>query len=78
MLRQKRIQDLRMNILSQLGLTEPPPIPASPTVVPPEILDNFRVVSQITSLMEEERDKQCNSKEFYAQPITSFVGSING
>ena len=77
-LKQKRIQDLRLHILMQLGLTEPPPIPATPRVVPPEVLDNFRVVSQITSLMEEERDKQCSSRELYAQPITSFVGSING
>ena len=78
MMRQKRIQGLRANILAQLGLSEPPPVPTTPMVVPQAVLENFRVVSQMTNLMEQERDKQCNSQEFYAHPITSFVGSING
>ena len=78
MMKQKRIQGLRANILAQLGLTEPPPIPETPMVVPKSVLENFRVVSQMTNLMEQERGKQCNVQEFYAHPITSFVGSING
>ena len=77
-IKQKRIQGLRASILAQLGLTEPPPIPETPVVVPPAVLENFRVVSQMTSLMEREKDKQCNTQEFYAHPITSFVGSISG
>lgn len=78
LLKQKRIQALRSSILAQLGLTEPPSIPQTPIVVPPDVLENFRIVSQVTNLMEEEREKMCQSNEFFAQPITSFVGSMNG
>lgn len=78
LMKQKRIQGLRASILAQLGLKEPPPMPETPTVVPQAVLENFRIVSQMTNLMEQERGKQCNSQDFYAHPVTSFVGSIHG
>lgn len=77
LLKQRRVQAIRTNILAQLGLTEPPPKRAKPTIVAPEIIENFRTVSHMTSLMEQERDKVCQSKELLAQPIISFIGTMN-
>ena len=75
-LKQRRIQAIKMSILSQLGLSEPPPKPTEPLIIAPEVIQDFRAVSQMTSLMEREREKSCRITEHYSQPIISFAAKM--
>ena len=76
-LKQRRIQAIKASILAQLGLDEPPSVQGTSPYSDPEVVRDFRVVSQMTELMEEAREKMCQSSEHLAQAVTSFVGSVD-
>ena len=71
----RRLQSLRVHILAQLGMTEPPPR-MNITTPNPEILEAYKALTEATDSREREKEK-CQSEEFYAQPINSFVGTMS-
>lgn len=79
-LRQLRLEQLKSNILAQLGLTEvPPPPPADliETDLDQETLQNFYQLENDSSAAAAIESKKCTSGEFFAKPINSFVGIIS-
>ena len=75
MLMRRRLQGLRAHILAQLGMTEPPPR-MNITTPKPEILEAYKALTEATDSIERKKEKTCQSEEFYAQPINSFVGTM--
>lgn len=76
-IRQLRLEQLRKNILAQIGLTElprPPPVEAGPPPEPDlEILEDFQ---EMVSYATESKEK-CISGDFYAKPVKSFIGVLS-
>ena len=76
-LRQLRLEQLRKNILAQIGLTDlppPPPVEAGP---PPEPdLDILSDYEEMVSYATESEEK-CISGDFYAKPVNSFIGVLS-
>jgi len=68
-----RVEQLRLNILAQLGITDPPPQESTP---PPE--DEIDVLGNYDELYEasSSTEAKCTSGDFYAKPISSFVGVL--
>ena len=82
LLRQRRMRTLRANILAQLGLSEEPTVTPNITETPPNsetdgLLETFRALRKASASMERERERRCHSDDFFAKPITSFVGSMS-
>lgn len=74
------LEQLKSNILAQLGLTEvPPPPPADliETDLDRETLQNFYQLENDSSAAAAIESKKCTSGEFFAKPINSFVGIIS-
>ena len=76
-LRRRRIQGLRASILAQLGFKELPNVNTS-IPIPADIAETFRVITAASGSLGQERSRTCESQETYAQPISAFVGSIEG
>lgn len=78
-IRQLRLEQLKQNILAQLGYTEPPEAPADAGPPPGEqdldvdILDDFE---ELTSAATDAEAK-CISGDFYAKPVNSFIGVLS-
>lgn len=75
-LKRRRVEGVRANILNQLGLTEPPAV--NRTNVPREILETFNALAAASASLAQERTQSCESNTIYASPVTAFVGSIEG
>lgn len=75
-LKERRLQSLRANILAQLGMTQTTPRANKTRTIPQDVMQTFQVLSQAKSSMEEERDRKCQSDEFFAQPITTITGTV--
>ena len=75
-LKERRLQSLRANILAQLGMTQTTPRANKTRTIPQDVMQTFQVLSQARSSMEEERDRKCQSDEFFAQPITTITGTM--
>lgn len=75
LLKRRRLQGLRAHILAQLGMKEPLP-KVNRTKPSPEILEAYKALTEATASMEREKEKTCQSDEFFAQPINSFVGTM--
>ena len=83
LLRQRRMRTLRTSIMAQLGLNgQPTPVPTSTpnvTSAPPNseaVLETYRALRSASASLERERERKCHSEDFFAKPITSFVGSM--
>lgn len=76
-IRELRLEQLRNNILAQLGLTELPPPPPEDAGPPPapdaRILEDYEQLSRAAANSEP----RCMSGDFYAKPINSFVGILS-
>ena len=73
-LRQIRLEQLKSNILAQLGFTEPP-------VAPPEEEGSGSPIEQDSDYDQLESESipepKCTSGDFFAKPINSFVGVLS-
>lgn len=75
---QSRRQSLGTSFLAQLGLDELPPKSNVTVVVPPEVKAEFDLISEIVNFTSKERQPgSCQSTEFFAQPVSTFVGVTN-
>lgn len=68
-LQRLRLEQLKNNILAQLGLTEPPEVIESQPGPTPE-------VEMYQQLETDYSDSKCTSGDFFAKPINSFVGIL--
>lgn len=79
-IRKLRLEQLKRNILAQMGYTEPPEVPADagppPTLrdLDADILDDYEELTSAAAATSEER---CISGDFYAKPINSFIGFLS-
>ena len=86
-LQARRLQSLRNNILAQLDLTEPlvptPDVNATTTTSPPQtpqdmaVVESFHALQMASNDLDREKEQKCHSDEFYAKPVTSFVGIMS-
>lgn len=77
--RQTRRQALGTSVLAQLGLNEVPPKSNITVVVPPEERAKFKLISQLVNFTTRERQPgSCQSTEFFAQTVSTFLGIRNG
>ncbi len=81
-LRQVRLEKLRENILAQLGYTEDPVAGEGDVVLPltaEEEQQDLMVEREYFDLINSSfsESKKCNADEFYAKPITSFIGTLS-
>ena len=80
--RQARLEQIKGNILAQLSLDLPEGgEDVNPTQTPLELLElekeYNRTIKEYWDLMEETTPElKCTSDEFYAQPISSFIGDM--
>lgn len=77
-LRQLRLEQLKTNILAQLGFTEPPQQPPPATQPPPQEQDN-EIEHSYQQLVQDAStsEAKCTSGDFYAKPINSFIGVLS-
>lgn len=82
-LKQRRIESLRANILAQLGMTEMPMETNSTntTEEPPSEKDEhvkqaYEALINASKELERNRKDACQKQDFYAKPVTSFIGSM--
>ncbi len=80
LLKQRRLRNLKTNILAQLGISEPElqqNVTATPSPAPAEdeaVLETFEALRNASASLEKEKERKCSSEDFFAKPVTSFVG----
>lgn len=76
-LRQLRRDQLKNNILAQLGFTEPPPTMVPPPEDPTAEDPDSDIVDSYNQLSDSFIESKCTSGDFFAKPINSFVGVLS-
>lgn len=78
LMKQRRIQTLRNSILAQLGVSDPDPAVASePLPGEEEMKETFNALRSASASLEREKERRCHSEDFYAKPVSSFVGVVS-
>lgn len=74
---ERRKQALRATLLAQLGLKNTSFPTVTNRTVAKEQLDTYLALSEAAASRQEEKQRQCQSEEIYARPITTIVGTID-
>ena len=82
LMQQRRIQTLRNSILAQLGVNDPTPEDNSehnsePLPGEEEMKETFNALRSASASLEREKEQRCHSDDFYAKPVSSFVGIMS-
>ena len=83
LLLQRRLRKLRANIMAQLGLEEEPTGTPNVTSTPPSPVEmeaamaTWNALRNAKASMEREQERKCRSDDFFAKPVTSFVGTMS-
>ena len=78
LLKQRRLRTLRNSILAQLGISEPPTnIATEPLPEEESMKDAYIALRSASADLERENERRCHSEDFYAKPVTSFVGTLS-
>lgn len=78
LMKQRRIQTLKNSILAQLGVTDPgettedEPLPGEEAMK-----ETFNALRSASASLEREKERRCHSEDFYAKPVSSFVGIMS-
>ena len=78
LMKQRRIQTLKNSILAQLGVSDPAP-QANTDPLPGEerMKETFNALRSASASLEREKEQRCHSDDFYAKPVSSFVGVMS-
>lgn len=82
LVRQRRLRNLKANILAQLGVdiseginnTIPISTASGSPVSEESVRETFEALRSASASLERERERKCRSDDFFAKPVTSFVG----
>jgi hypothetical protein len=78
LMKQRRIQTLRNSILAQLGVSGPSPANnTEPLPGEEEMKETFNALRSASASLEREKEARCHSDDFYAKPVSSFVGFMS-
>ena len=83
LLLQQRLRKLRANIMAQLGLEEESTNTTNVTSTPPSSAEmdaamaTWNAMRSAKTSMEREQERKCRSDDFFAKPVTSFVGTMS-
>ena len=78
LMKQRRIQTLRNSILAQLGVSDSDQERSSePLPGEEEMKETFNALRSASASLEREKDQRCHSDDFYAKPVSSFVGIMS-
>ena len=78
LMKQRRIQTLRNSILAQLGVSDPQPeVDSEPLPGEEEMKETFNALRSASASLEREKERRCHSEDFYAKPVSSFVGVVS-
>ena len=65
-------------------MSEPPAVPdeeemiaATPSPQNEAVKEAYHVLTNASKSLDASREKQCNSQDFYAKPVTSFIGLMS-
>lgn len=78
LMKQRRVQTLKNSILAQLGVTDPgestddEPLPGEEAMK-----ETFNALRSASASLEREKERRCHSEDFYAKPVSSFVGIMS-
>jgi hypothetical protein len=78
LMKQRRIQTLKNSILAQLGVSDAAqeadnePLPGEE-----EMKATFNALRSASASLDREKEKRCHSDDFYAKPVSSFVGVVS-
>ena len=78
LMKQRRMQTLRNSILAQLGVSDPSPANnTEPLPGEEEMKETFNALRSASASLEREKETRCHSDDFYAKPVSSFVGFMS-
>ena len=78
LMKQRRIQTLRNSIMAQLGVSDPAPEGGDePLPDEEEMKETFHALRSASASLEREKEQRCHSDDFYAKPVSSFVGIMS-
>ena len=78
LMKQRRIQTVRNSILAQLGVNDPSPANnTEPLPGETEMKETFNALRSASANLEREKEQRCHSDDFYAKPVSSFVGFVS-
>ena len=78
LMKQRRINTLKNSILAQLGVSEPQQGTASETLPGEEAMKaTFNALRSASASLEREKERRCHSEDFYAKPVSSFIGVMS-
>ena len=78
LMKQRRIQTLKNSILAQLGVSDPSPgTDTEPLPGEEEMKETFNALRSASASLEREKEQRCHSDDFYAKPVSSFVGFMS-
>jgi hypothetical protein len=78
LMKQRRIQTLKNSILAQLGVSDPSPeADGDPLPGEEEMKETFNALRSASASLEREKEQRCHSDDFFAKPVSSFVGVIS-
>ena len=77
LLKQRRVQTIKSNILAQLGVSEAA-VKKNTSLLQDEepLVVTYYALRNTSEGLERERERQCQSRQYYAQPVTSFIGIL--
>lgn len=77
-MKQRRVQTLKNTILAQLGVSDlEQDVNSEPLPGEESMKETFNALRSASASLEREKEKRCHSEDFYAKPVSSFVGIMS-
>ena len=78
LMKQRRIQSLKKSIMAQLGVSEADQeVGNEPLPGEEEMKATFNALRSASASLDREKERRCHSDDFYAKPVSSFVGVVS-
>ena len=76
--KEKRFGAIKNQILSKLNMTEAPPNPTQPRVLPPEVWDAYYVIDEAFKRDAMARATGCVDNNYFARKVTLITPEVQG